>query len=124
VPIERPEPAHDPAVKRKAHRAVRDAIRDGILRPGPCEVCGSTLDIHAHHDDYSRPLDVIWLCASHHMQLHSSSNFHDKVTREMRLWLPVEVVEWLDGKAREHFKSRNAYISDILVQLYRKREAA
>jgi hypothetical protein len=36
----------------------------------PCEACGS-LKAHGHHDNYSKPLDVRWLCHDHHMQLHS-----------------------------------------------------
>ena len=36
----------------------------------PCAVCGSKKFVHAHHDDYSRPLDVKWLCAMHHVKEH------------------------------------------------------
>jgi hypothetical protein len=32
-------------------------------------VCGRTRS-HAHHDDYSKPLDVIWLCSTHHRSRH------------------------------------------------------
>jgi hypothetical protein len=51
--------------KRKAHHAVSNAIRDGKLHRQPCEVCGET-KAEAHHDDYSRPLKVRWLCNLHH----------------------------------------------------------
>ncbi len=37
----------------------------------PCEVCGSTVNIHRHHHDYSKPLDVMFLCAAHHRQHHA-----------------------------------------------------
>lgn len=37
------------------------------LEAGPCAVCGSTIT-EAHHDDYSKPLDVIWFCRKHHME--------------------------------------------------------
>jgi hypothetical protein len=53
-----------------AHNAVGEAIRTGKLLRGPCEVCGS-LDVHAHHDDYSKPLTVHWLCAEHHAKHHA-----------------------------------------------------
>jgi hypothetical protein len=39
----------------------------------PCEVCGDTKRIHRHHDDYSKPLEVRFLCSLHHRQYHSRS---------------------------------------------------
>jgi len=39
------------------------------LKRQPCEVCGS-LDTQAHHDDYSKPLEVRWLCQLHHSRVH------------------------------------------------------
>jgi len=56
--------------KYSAHSMVSNAVRDGKLEKQPCEVCESTTAIHAHHDDYSKPLNVRWLCASHHRQWH------------------------------------------------------
>ena len=55
--------------KRLAHEQVKYAKRTGELVPDPCEVCGET-KVHAHHDDYSRVLDVRWLCRAHHRELH------------------------------------------------------
>lgn len=55
--------------KYKAHYAVSNAIRDKRMERKPCEVCGD-LKSHAHHDDYAKPLDVVWLCAKHHQRLH------------------------------------------------------
>jgi hypothetical protein len=37
--------------------------------PEPCERCGAP-DAEKHHDDYSRPLAVRWLCRSCHLALH------------------------------------------------------
>ena len=56
--------------KRLAHQAVQTAIRNGKLLKKPCEICGSLLNIHAHHDDYCNQLNVIWLCHTHHMERH------------------------------------------------------
>ena len=50
--------------KIKARIATRNLIKQ------PCEVCNSTKNIHAHHEDYAKPLDVIWLCRTHHDDLH------------------------------------------------------
>lgn len=56
--------------KYKATNMVNNAIRDKKLFREPCESCGSTSNIHAHHDDYSKPLNVRWLCAPCHSQWH------------------------------------------------------
>lgn len=57
--------------KYKAHTLVNNAIRDGKLFCEPCEICGITESVHAHHDDYAKPLNVRWLCAAHHHQWHA-----------------------------------------------------
>lgn len=56
-------------VKRAAQVAVGNAIRGGRMTRQPCEVCGKE-QAHAHHDDYSKPLDVRWLCTTHHAEWH------------------------------------------------------
>ena len=58
-------------VKNKAWKATSNAIRDGRLeRPDACSSCGITCKPEAHHEDYSSPLDVCWLCRSCHCKLH------------------------------------------------------
>jgi len=52
-----------------ARSAARAAIREGRLIRKPCETCGAT-DVEAHHDDYSKALDVRWLCRRHHREFH------------------------------------------------------
>lgn len=51
-----------------AHSKVAYAVRTGRLVRGPCELADSDClgPVHAHHDDYSKPLDVRWLCGHHH----------------------------------------------------------
>jgi len=55
--------------KMKANRAVHEAIKKGKIIRQPCEICGLE-DSHGHHTDYTKVLDVIWLCASHHKIWH------------------------------------------------------
>ena len=60
---------------KKLVRAItRRAILAGILIPKPCERCENSNDIEAHHEDYSRPLDVIWLCKACHGERHREIN--------------------------------------------------
>lgn len=53
-----------------ARRVAYNAFRRGELKRLPCETCGTTKNLHAHHDDYSKPLEVRWLCADHHREHH------------------------------------------------------
>jgi hypothetical protein len=55
--------------KYAARNAVCNAIRDGVMERQPCEVCGDAKS-EAHHTDYSKPLDVQWLCRFHHRKAH------------------------------------------------------
>ena len=48
---------------------VRAAIGLGLLEKKACEKCDS-VQSHAHHDDYSRPFTVRWLCTKHHLSHH------------------------------------------------------
>lgn len=53
--------------KYRAHAKVNNAVRDGKLqKPDRCSRCKKRGKVHAHHEDYSRPLDVIWLCPECH----------------------------------------------------------
>jgi hypothetical protein len=56
-------------IKLAARRAVREAVERGALTRCACERCGRQR-VHAHHDDYARPLMVRWLCPVHHMEAH------------------------------------------------------
>lgn len=51
--------------KAHAHTTTGNAVRDGKLVRKPCEICGKEKS-EAHHEDYSKPLEVIWLCKQHH----------------------------------------------------------
>lgn len=55
--------------KLRAHLRVRRAVMSGVLIKQPCEVCGDP-DVEGHHPDYSKPLQVIWLCDKHHKEVH------------------------------------------------------
>jgi len=57
----------------RAHQEVSAAVRDGrLIAPDACELCGSAKYLNAHHEDYARPLDVLWLCQSCHARVHGT----------------------------------------------------
>lgn len=53
--------------RRRAYARVRHALDAGRLqKPNRCESCGAEALLSGHHEDYSRPLDVRWLCRRCH----------------------------------------------------------
>ncbi len=57
---------------RAAHIIVGNAVRDGkLIKSRVCSNCGNEhKKIHAHHDDYSMPMTVRWLCPKCHAEWH------------------------------------------------------
>ncbi len=53
-----------------AHNAVSRALRCGKLKREPCHFCAADF-VHAHHKDYDKPLEVMWLCPRCHHRLHA-----------------------------------------------------
>lgn len=60
-------------IKTHARSVIRNRIYAGTMVRLPCEVCGDPKS-HAHHEDYSKPLEVKWLCAKHHKEIHANAN--------------------------------------------------
>lgn len=57
--------------KRNAHLKLSRAVLKGIvIRKFECEKCTSTIQVEAHHEDYEKPLEVIWLCSKCHHERH------------------------------------------------------
>lgn len=57
--------------KRMARTKLRHAILKGlVIRPKKCDACNQLSKIHGHHHDYSKPLDVVWLCIKCHGKIH------------------------------------------------------
>ena len=54
---------------RRAHTAVWNELRQRRIKKQPCAVCGAAR-VDSHHEDYSKPLEIIWLCRAHHQQRH------------------------------------------------------
>ncbi len=62
--------------KVKARRIFWEAIKKGIILRQPCSVCGKP-DAQGHHEDYSKPLAVMWFCVLHHSE-------HEKRALELK----------------------------------------
>ena len=60
-------------------------LRRGKLDRKPCVICGS-VNTQMHHEDYSKPLDVVWLCRECHMELHRVRDI-ELVSSDIRITL-------------------------------------
>jgi hypothetical protein len=56
----------------RAQTAVGNAVRDKRLLKGLCAICGTDENVNGHHKDYTKPLDVVWLCAKCHHRIHAT----------------------------------------------------
>jgi hypothetical protein len=59
--------------RQKAHNAVSRAIKNGRLLKLSCKRCGNEKSL-AHHEDYDKPLQIIWLCQPCHKKRHNEIN--------------------------------------------------
>lgn len=55
--------------RTKCHNALIRAVRSGFIKKMACVMCGSQKS-QAHHPDYDKPLDVMWLCPKCHRKEH------------------------------------------------------
>ena len=60
--------------EKQACKQLECALARGALtKPHKCDCCGRRRKLHGHHDDYSKPLSVRWLCCSCHQLLHKEA---------------------------------------------------
>lgn len=55
--------------KAKVRTVTLAAIKSGKIERKPCEVCGDERS-EIHHEDYSDPMKIRWLCKWHHEDVH------------------------------------------------------
>jgi hypothetical protein len=66
---------HADKTKYRARMMVYSRVEHGTIIQEPCSLCGST-PVAGHHNDYSEPLEVVWLCRACHDMVHNSISCH------------------------------------------------
>ena len=72
--MKRPHRTDEQKYKEAVRKLTARKIKQGVLIRQPCEVCSTEIDVQAHHDDYTKPLDVRWLCRKHHLEHHKHND--------------------------------------------------
>ena len=63
------------AEKHLAHQKLYIRVKKGLIKkPGCCSKCGSGGKIYGHHEDYSEPYSVIWVCPKCHYKEHKGGD--------------------------------------------------
>jgi hypothetical protein len=76
-------------IRPTANNKMGNAVRSGKLIKLPCQVCGNQRT-QGHHEDYSKPLDVVWLCTRHHADRHI--HLRDRKTLSKK---PMPIHKWI-----------------------------
>ena len=90
--------------KHNTRHATLYAVKTNkIIRPTVCSKCNSTNKIYSHHEDYSKPLEVIWLCSKCHGERHREINSLKRKPKLLKSWQISMLMSELGhkgGKAR------------------------
>lgn len=89
--------------KVQARQKCRKAVKAGKLTRLPCEGCGTTQNVHGHHEDYSKPLDVRWLCMGCHYILHHGTPHPSTLSRhaEYAFFVVTPSAPWNSRESRK-----------------------
>jgi hypothetical protein len=76
----------DISLREACYAVYNKALERGILvRPSFCSKCGTSDPvIQGHHEDYYRPMEVVWLCQACHLHKHAKRNHTFKVLALLR----------------------------------------
>lgn len=59
-----------PFIKKYEKDGWLNIDRGELVKPDKCSECGTEGRIDGHHEDYSKPLEVMWLCGECHRKRH------------------------------------------------------
>lgn len=58
-------------IRAKAHRDLSRAVMEKkIIKPEHCQLCGKNKPLDGHHNDYTKPLQIVWVCRLCHRKIH------------------------------------------------------
>lgn len=109
-------------IKAAANASVAAAVASGrLLRPEVCEACGTGCLPDGHHDDYSMPLAVRWLCARCHRTAHAQLKGRVVPMRVVAFRLAPEQVAAVAAIAKREQRSFGGAVRILLTDALARR---
>lgn len=107
------------------HSMVANALQTGLLiKPDKCSDCGiedTEAFLEGHHTDYSKPLDVVWLCKPCHLKAHKKIGSKAgrkpkevKADKTIRVYVTNEQKMALENKCLQSGFSESTLIKQLL----------
>ncbi len=108
-------------LKRDARVKLMVAVQSGRIRKPPkCSKCGKVGAVEGHHADYSRPLDVIWLCRLCHSILHDADRPR-RLRKRLTIWVLPEKCKELKQDAKLKGLLFSFYLEKLLEDAWSRR---
>jgi hypothetical protein len=106
--------------QRSRYLATRAKQNGELVAPKACENCSRAAKLEMHHPDYSKPLDVIWLCKPCHGDLHLDQRRLSKITtNRMTVTNRVDFDLWKEVKHQAIAEGRAiTYILEAALRAY------
>ena len=100
--------------KTKARQITHKAISDGLLIKKFCEVCGNEKS-EIHHLDYSKPLNIKWLCKKHHVEWHRKHEKLKGFSEYKAIFISPELHQEIKVAAAEKRMTIIQFINNLIV---------
>lgn len=99
------------SLKYIARTKTAKAIKSGkLIRPEFCTSCKTGQPVEAHHPDYNKPLNVMWLCRKCHRQWHKKHGYQKKVGNTVVIFLNYEKSEYLEKISKKNHRTKSGHV--------------
>ena len=94
-------------LRYKAHNTLSYALKRGqIIKPHSCYCCNVECSPHGHHNDYTKPLDVVWLCVDCHTAFHKEVRLLERQFERQHGYKPEDNTEQILAVAEWYWKHK------------------
>lgn len=82
--LDMPSEINENAISRAQKLLQKSVKKKMIKKSQSCQICGRNRKIIGHHENYDKPLEVIWVCQSCHRKIHLEINIRNYLDRRVK----------------------------------------